>query len=207
MTTSRTSLSLPKQHQRPRRTGAWPNPFTVRFVQQDCLPSRQVVDGGYMDAEAIVTSQTKHAVELFGPVTLREQLASQSRSWLRSLALPDRLAEPDPYLPRWTTKPLLDAHQESQWTRSHVRQVCCCCVSAVSEPWRVYAGPSSLLDDSPAEPLSRPAVGARAAADRSVQRGLCHSRRHRKYHLTSRAGKTTCTRHATLGYQKRSSSM
>jgi hypothetical protein len=62
------------------------DPIHSALEQQDCLPSKHVVDGGYVDAEAIVTSQTKHAVELFGPVTLREQLASQSGRWLRSLA-------------------------------------------------------------------------------------------------------------------------
>jgi hypothetical protein len=188
MTTSRTSLCIPKRPRRPRRTGAWPNRFTARFVQEGRLPSRHVVDGGYVDADAIVTSRSKYDVELFGPVPPENSWQAKAAAGFDLSHAPFRLAEPDPYLPRWTTKPLLDAHQESQWTRSHLRQVCCCCLSAVSEPWAVHAGPSSLLDDSPADPLSRLAVGARAAAYRGVQRGLCYSRRHRKYHLASCTG-------------------
>lgn len=38
--------------------------------QEDCLPSRQVVDGGYVDAEALISSRSKYDVELFGPVSL-----------------------------------------------------------------------------------------------------------------------------------------
>lgn len=45
-------------------------PIYCALEQQDCLPSRHVVDGGYVDADAIVTSQKKHDVELFGPVPL-----------------------------------------------------------------------------------------------------------------------------------------
>jgi IS5 family transposase len=45
-------------------------PIHDALAQQDCLPSTQVVDGGYMDADAIVTSRAKHDVALFGPVAL-----------------------------------------------------------------------------------------------------------------------------------------
>jgi len=45
-------------------------PIHCALEQQDCLPSRHVVDGGYVDADTIVTSQSKHDVELFGPVPL-----------------------------------------------------------------------------------------------------------------------------------------
>lgn len=45
-------------------------PNHCALEQQDCLPSRHVVDGGYTDADAIVTSRNKHDVELFGPVPL-----------------------------------------------------------------------------------------------------------------------------------------
>jgi hypothetical protein len=40
-----------------------------------------------MDADAIVTSRTRHDVELFGPVPLENRGQRQSRRWLRSLAL------------------------------------------------------------------------------------------------------------------------
>jgi transposase len=46
------------------------DPIHDALEQQSCLPSRHVVDGGYVDAEAIVTSRTKYDVELFGPVPL-----------------------------------------------------------------------------------------------------------------------------------------
>src|SRR6266705_2882536 len=46
------------------------DPIHHALEQQGCLPSRHVVDGGYVDAEAIVTSRTKYDVELFGPVPL-----------------------------------------------------------------------------------------------------------------------------------------
>ena len=45
-------------------------PIHCAFEQQDCLPSRHVVDGGYVDADAIVTSRSKYDVQLFGPVPL-----------------------------------------------------------------------------------------------------------------------------------------
>jgi transposase len=45
-------------------------PIHTALATQDCLPSMHVVDGGYVDADAIVTSRTKHEVEVFGPVPL-----------------------------------------------------------------------------------------------------------------------------------------
>ena len=45
-------------------------PIHDALKQKGCLPRRHVVDGGYVDAEAMVTSRSKHAVELFGPVPL-----------------------------------------------------------------------------------------------------------------------------------------
>ncbi len=45
-------------------------PIHCALAQENCLPSRHVVDGGYVDADAIVTSRSKHNVELFGPVPL-----------------------------------------------------------------------------------------------------------------------------------------
>jgi transposase len=45
-------------------------PIHCALEQQGCLPERHVVDGGYVDADAIVTSRNKHEVELFGPVPL-----------------------------------------------------------------------------------------------------------------------------------------
>ena len=45
-------------------------PIHCALEQEDCLPSRHVVDGGYVDADAIVTSRSKYDVELFGPVPL-----------------------------------------------------------------------------------------------------------------------------------------
>src|SRR5258708_6480289 len=45
-------------------------PIHCALEQQGCLPNRHVVDGGYVDADAIVTSHSKHDVELFGPVPL-----------------------------------------------------------------------------------------------------------------------------------------
>jgi transposase len=48
-------------------------PIHCALEQEDCLPSRHVVDGGYVDADAIVTSRKKHGVELFGPVPLENR--------------------------------------------------------------------------------------------------------------------------------------
>ncbi len=45
-------------------------PIHYALEQEGCLPSRHVVDGGYVDADAIVTSRSKYDVELFGPVPL-----------------------------------------------------------------------------------------------------------------------------------------
>jgi transposase len=45
-------------------------PIHDALAQKNCLPSRHVVDGGYVDADAIVTSRHKHQVDLFGPVPL-----------------------------------------------------------------------------------------------------------------------------------------
>jgi transposase len=56
----------------PATTPDWgmAEPIHQALEQQNCLPSRHVVDGGYVDADAIVTSRNKHDVELFGPVSL-----------------------------------------------------------------------------------------------------------------------------------------
>ena len=56
----------------PATTPDWgmAEPIHCALEQQDCLPGKHVVDGGYVDADAIVTSQNKHEVELFGPVPL-----------------------------------------------------------------------------------------------------------------------------------------
>ncbi len=56
----------------PATTSDWgmAEPIHCALEQQNCLPSRHVVDGGYVDAEALVTSRSKHDVELFGPVPL-----------------------------------------------------------------------------------------------------------------------------------------
>jgi transposase len=45
-------------------------PIHCALAQQDCLPSTHVVDGGYVDADAIVTSRSTYDVELYGPVPL-----------------------------------------------------------------------------------------------------------------------------------------
>src|SRR5260221_2662478 len=45
-------------------------PIHCALEQEGCLPSRHVVDGGCVDADAIVTSRSKYDVELFGPVPL-----------------------------------------------------------------------------------------------------------------------------------------
>jgi transposase len=45
-------------------------PIHDALAQKNCLPSRHVVDGGYVDADALVTSRHKHQVDLFGPVPL-----------------------------------------------------------------------------------------------------------------------------------------
>ncbi len=45
-------------------------PIHRALAQQDCLPSTHVVDGGYVDADAIVTSRSTYDVELLGPVPL-----------------------------------------------------------------------------------------------------------------------------------------
>ena len=61
-------------------------PIHDALAQHDCLPSMHVVDGGYMDADAMVTSRTKHAVDLYGPVALenswqaKPQMPSISRT-------------------------------------------------------------------------------------------------------------------------------
>jgi transposase len=49
---------------------AMAEPIHTALATLDALPSRHVVDGGYVDADAIVTSRTRHDVELFGPVPL-----------------------------------------------------------------------------------------------------------------------------------------
>ena len=49
-------------------------PIHRALAQQDCLPRRHVVDGGYVNADAIVASRSQHDIELFGPV-------SQENSW------------------------------------------------------------------------------------------------------------------------------
>lgn len=38
------------------------------LAQKACLPRTHLVDGGYIDAEQIVTSQQEHGIDLFGPV-------------------------------------------------------------------------------------------------------------------------------------------
>jgi transposase len=78
-------------------------PIHHALAQQDCLPSTHVVDGGYTDADAIVTSQTKHEVDVLGPVVLENRGPRESRRCLRSLALPHRLAEPQGHVSHWTT--------------------------------------------------------------------------------------------------------
>jgi transposase len=45
-------------------------PIHDALEKHDCLPSTHVVDAGYTDADAIVTSRTKHNVVLCGPVAL-----------------------------------------------------------------------------------------------------------------------------------------
>jgi transposase len=45
-------------------------PIHGALEQENCLPSRQVVDGGYVDAETIVSSRSKYNVEVLGPVPL-----------------------------------------------------------------------------------------------------------------------------------------
>lgn len=42
-------------------------PIHEALAAKDCLPSDHLVDAGYVDAEQIVESQGKHAVQLFGP--------------------------------------------------------------------------------------------------------------------------------------------
>ena len=49
---------------------AMAEPIHAQLCAKDCLPGTHVVDGGYVDADAIVTSRAKHDIELFGPVPL-----------------------------------------------------------------------------------------------------------------------------------------
>jgi transposase len=86
------------------------DPIHHALEHQGCLPSRQVVDGGYVDAEAIVTRRSKYDVELFGPVPLENSWQAKAAGGFDLAHAPFRLAEPDPYLPRWTTQPYRDAH-------------------------------------------------------------------------------------------------
>jgi transposase len=101
-------------------------PIHDALAQQDCLPSTHVVDGGYVDADAIVTSRSKHNVELVGPVPLENRGPRESRTRLRSFALPHRVAEPDGHLSHRTAESFVDAHQRSLWTGGDLRQVCTC---------------------------------------------------------------------------------
>jgi transposase len=57
-------------------------PIHRALKQQDCLPSTHVVDGGYVDADAIVTSRTTHEVELFGPVPLENSWQARAEQGL-----------------------------------------------------------------------------------------------------------------------------
>jgi hypothetical protein len=43
-------------------------PIHRRLVAWECLPSVHVLDGGYVDADALVTSQTRYGIDLLGPV-------------------------------------------------------------------------------------------------------------------------------------------
>jgi transposase len=45
-------------------------PIHRALAARECLPSTHVLDGGYVDADALVTSQTRYGIELLGPVPL-----------------------------------------------------------------------------------------------------------------------------------------
>lgn len=66
----------------PATTPDWgmTEPIHQALEQQNCLPSRHVVDGGYVDAESLVESQSKHNVELFGPVPLENSRQAKAAS-------------------------------------------------------------------------------------------------------------------------------
>jgi Transposase DDE domain len=45
-------------------------PLHRALAAQECLPETHVVDGGYVDADALVSSRATHAIELLGPIPL-----------------------------------------------------------------------------------------------------------------------------------------
>ena len=49
---------------------------------QDCLPGTHIVDGGHVDAQALVSSQSTHGVEVLGPVPLGNSWQARSEQGL-----------------------------------------------------------------------------------------------------------------------------
>ena len=45
-------------------------PIHRAFAPQECLPRTHILDGGHVDAEALMTSQTTYGIGLFCPVPL-----------------------------------------------------------------------------------------------------------------------------------------
>jgi transposase len=140
----------------PATTADWGmvEPIHDALVQQDCLPSTHVVDGGYVDADSIVTSRTKYEVDLFGPVALENSWQAKTAgafdlSHFQIDWQNQRVTCPTgQHSYSWTLT------RESLWTRGHLRQVCCCNVSVVSEPWTVYSVPISWVNISSTGTLS-----------------------------------------------------
>lgn len=62
----------------PASTPDWgmAEPIHRALEQQECLPCRHVVDGGYVDAEAIVARKTQTQCGVVWPCPAGEQLAS-----------------------------------------------------------------------------------------------------------------------------------
>ena len=64
------------------------------LAQRDLLPSTHLLDGGYVDAELLVTAQTEHQIDVVGPTFgsySRQRLAGQGYNLYASDTLPCRV--------------------------------------------------------------------------------------------------------------------
>jgi transposase len=157
-------------------------------VQQDCLPSTHVVDGGYVDADAIVTSRSKYNVELYGPVPLEN-------SWQAKTEHGFDLSH---FQIEWQSQAVTcpTGHLNRSWTLTkdrfgqdviYVKFAPADCLLCPSRGQSTQARSRGLTFRPQARYLALQSARERQRTE-AFRRNLRHSRRDRRDHLASSAG-------------------
>jgi len=83
-------------------------PIHRALAARECLPRTHILDGGYVDGDALVRSQTIYGIELLGPVPLENRGPRESRARVRPAPLPHQVGRANRDLPSRQAKPIMD---------------------------------------------------------------------------------------------------